>query len=338
MLTRLLRRLQGQPAIPGAIGANAPAGTDDAIEHATASDDGHEALPADVLASAFVRHLLGTAPGAPVVAGLADDMGMRLEALAERLDVARLPRLPALVPQLLATMRRDDADAASLATLLSRDATLAGEVMRVANSAHYRRGAPISALQQAVGAIGNEGLRYAVLTSVMRPILHADPSHQGAEAGARLAAYSEARTWLCGALDAQGEDPAEVQLGSVIASTGLAALLRMMPRPLLAQAAADDAFASRLLELAGELSARAAAHWRLGEPLQQALRAFPSGGGTVRVGRVLATADRLAMLHVLTVAGLVDAGTHVATDARERRRDARLLEALRVIDADALAA
>jgi HD-like signal output (HDOD) protein len=340
MITRLLRRLQGRPAAALSAGLDTLpdiARVDDAL-----ADDGTDGMVVEpaVLAAAFVRHLLDTAPGAPVEDGLSEDILARLAAHAERLDVARLPRLPALVPQLLSSLRRDDSDANSLAALLTRDPTLAGAVVRVANSAHYRRGAQVTSLPQAVGVIGNDGLRYVVLTSVMRPILQADPSHQAARSGERLSRQAEARTWLCGALAAPaGCDPGEAQLASVIASTGVAALMRMMPRTLLAQAAADPSFASAFLALAAELSTRAATHWRLDGALQAALQcmATPSSDDTA-LARALATADRLSMLHALRAAGAIDDGAQVSAGAAARRRDAHLLATLETMDEDTVEA
>lgn len=329
MLTRLLRRLQGRPAP-----ALADAASRADVATADRAHDHAEPAPASIIAPAelaagFVRHLLGTAPDAPAVDGLADDLVDRLDALAQRLDVARLPRLPALVPQLLAVMRRDDVDANSIANLLARDPTLAGDVIRVANSAHYRRGGPISALPHAVNTIGSDGLRYVVLTTVMRPILQADPSQQAAQSGTRLAAQSEVRTWLCGTL-ARGQcDAGEAQLAAVIASTGVAALLRMMPRPLMAQAAADDSFGTRFLALAAELSTRAATHWRLDEALRQAVQATSdTTPATTPLARVLTRADQLSMLHALRDVGACDQATVISASAEEQRRDEQVLAAL----------
>lgn len=300
MITRLLRRLQGRPA---AADTPSAAPTPDAGREPGAT----VALDADALAVPFVRHLLDVPVDITVEPGAAGEIASRLDGMVERLDVSRLPRLPALVPQLLAAMRRDDVDANALAALVGRDPTLAGEVVRVANSAHYRRGAVVSSLPQAIGTIGHAGLRYVVLRTVTRPILCADPSHQGARSGERLAAHADARTWLCGTLAPGVCDPGEAQLASVIASTGVAALLRMMPRPLLVQAASDDAFAPRFLRIGAEISARAATHWRLGDTVRDALAAMPGADAAAPpLHRMLADADRMAMLYVLRGAGLTD--------------------------------
>jgi len=333
MLTHLLRRLQGRPAdaMRSAEDAARPGVVDDAPGDAEA--EAATLIAPDVLAAGFVRHLLDVAHGQPRIDGLADDLLARLTVQAEHLDVARLPRLPALVPQLLSALRRDDTDANALAALLARDPTLAAAVVRVANSAQYACGARVSSLPKAVGVVGNEGLRYVVLTSVMRPILHADPAQQGARTGERLAQVAEARTWLCGALAATEHcDAGEAQLTSVIASTGRAARLRMMPHRLLAQAAPDPSFAMPFLALAASIAARAAAHWRLDAELCAALVATSAdradGADPTPLARTLIRADRLSMLHALRMADDIDDDAQVSPGAMAAQ-DARLLAALR---------
>ncbi|MGY4516789.1 HDOD domain-containing protein [Lysobacter sp. HA18] len=331
MITRLLRRLQGRPA-PAPTAAPSVEGDAVVVDDVWNDMDDEAVADATVLASPelaarFVAHLFGTPADAPVVDGMADDILDRLDTQMQRLDVARLPRLPALVPQLLAALRRDDVDANAIAAVLARDPTLAGDVVRVANSAHYRRGAPINALPQAVNTVGSDGLRYVVLTTVMRPILQADPSQQGAQSGARLAVQSETRTWLCGTLARGACDIGEAQLASVIASTGASALMRMMPRPLITQAAADATFGPRFLALAGTLSARAAAHWRLGDSVCTALASMSTDDGAPLV-RVLTHADRLSMLHTLQQCGEIASSVSIAASADDRRKDAGLLASL----------
>lgn len=296
MITDLLRRLTGRPDRA----APAPA-----IEVPT------PAAPADVVvdytldAMALERLFVDWAFDLPVEGAGTDVAGAEaafahLQMVAHRFDVRRMPRLPALVPQLLATMRRDDADATEIAGLLSRDPTLAGDVMRVAGSAHYARSHPPTGLRQAVQVLGNEGLRHVVLGSVMRPILRGDAGQPGYAMAARLWAQAEARTWLCGRLAATA-DAGEAQLAGIVAGTGIAALSRMVHPRVLADAAGSPAFAERFLEIARPLTARAGAHWQLPAAVLDALQ----GTADTPLGRVLVAADRLAMGYRLMEAGLL---------------------------------
>ena len=261
-------------------------------------------------------------PASPATAdaSAAEAAFAHLRMVAQRFDVRRMPRLPALVPQLMAAMRREDADAAEIATLLSRDPTLAGDVMRVARSAHYARAQPPSGLRQAVQLIGNDGLRQVVLGTVMRPILRGDAGLPGHAMASRLWAQAESRAWLCARLAPGIADAAEAQLAGNVAGTGVAALSRMVHASVLTDAAADPLFPARFLALAGPVAVRAAGHWQLPASVLDALDASESGP----LAQVLAAGDRLAMGYRLIECGRLagDAAwpTGLAThDAPDRR-------------------
>lgn len=337
MITNLIRRLQGRPArLTPSPATDTHAPLDAACAIAEVDDRMHDdgmlvdrnpvdctldasELERRFLAWAFdlreadVRHDVDAAEAAFA----------HLDAVAQRFDVRRMPRLPALVPQLLAAMRRDDSDAAQVASLLVRDPTLAGEVMRVANSAFYRRAHAPAGLQQAVQAIGNEGLRHVVLGSVMRPILRGDASHAGFVSAARLWSQAEARAWLCGRLATARDDAGEAHLSGIVAGTGVAALSRMVPASLLADAARDPAFAIRLLDVARPLTVRAGIHWQLPATVIDALQAMQGPGVDASpLAHTLHAADRLAMGYRLMEAGLLPgnavwpAGVHKAPAER----------------------
>lgn len=82
-----------------------------------------------------------------------DDLTRRL---VERLesDKLDLPLLPDTATQVLEMANGDTADASDLARVLERDPSLAGHVLRVANSAVYAPNEEIVSLQQAVGRLG----------------------------------------------------------------------------------------------------------------------------------------------------------------------------------------
>ena len=89
----------------------------------------------------------------------------------DRFDPKSLPRLPALVPQLLRSLRSDDVGSAALAAQIGKDPVLVGEIVRVCNSAMFRGSGTIDSLQQGVMLLGQDGLRRVVMQLVMRPIL-----------------------------------------------------------------------------------------------------------------------------------------------------------------------
>lgn len=298
MLSRLLRRLQGRPT-PAHDDARTGDAVVDAPDEDTLAPEG-TVLSADELRARGLRWLLDAPRGLPADTAASAQALAYLDAVAQRLDPRRLPRLPALVPQLLAALRRDDVDAQSLATLLSRDPTLAGDVMRIANSAFHRRATPATGLAQAITILGADGLRHVVFTSVMRPILRPDARSSVAT---RLWQLSETRTWLCARLAPGRHDVAEAQLAAVVASTGAGALLSMVPAALLVPAASDPAFVRGFDGIARAVTAHAAVHWQLPDAVLHALR--EGDGAREGLAAVLRTGDLLAIGSALARDGYI---------------------------------
>jgi hypothetical protein len=306
MLNDLLRRLMGRPdrlaPSPGTLAHPASQELGPALvveDTAPAVSYTHEVAELERLFFDWIFDLPGAGPVRDASASEAAFAHLRM--VANRFDVRRMPRLPTLVPQLMASMRRADADAAELAGMLSRDPTLAGDVMRVAASAHYARTAPPTGLRQAVQLIGSDGLRHVVLGTVLRPILRGDAGLPGYAMAARLWSQAEARAWLCGRLAAGAVDAGEAQLAGIVAGTGIAALSRMVHPGILADAAGDPCFPARFLEITRPLTVRAGSHWQLPADVLDALQ----GDHTSHLARVLVAGDRLSMGYRLMEAGLL---------------------------------
>jgi HD-like signal output (HDOD) protein len=93
---------------------------------------------------------------------------------AVQLEPGYLPRRPALIPQLLRASRDVEAGPASLATIVSQDPVLAGDVLRLANSSYYRiTPDPVETVQRAIVVCGVDGLQGLIATALMRPIFRA---------------------------------------------------------------------------------------------------------------------------------------------------------------------
>ena len=90
-----------------------------------------------------------------------------------------LPVLPAVATQVLALTRSENSDARDLAQLIQNDQSLAGHVMRMANSAAYSSQGKIQTLQQAIAKLGMRQLGQMALTvSVGQSIFKADAAMQ----------------------------------------------------------------------------------------------------------------------------------------------------------------
>lgn len=87
-------------------------------------------------------------------------------ALVDRItkDELKLPLLPQVATEVLNLISDPDADMAKLATLIQQDQAIAGQVLKIANSAAYAPRSPIVSMQQAVSWLGMKMLGELALT------------------------------------------------------------------------------------------------------------------------------------------------------------------------------
>lgn len=271
------------------------------------------ALPAEEIEDRFYRLVFGIGPsGDPGLSPAEQTILRRVRDTfgGERFDVGSLPRLPAVVPQLMRSLRNDDADSRALAEQIARDTVLVGEIIRVANSAYFRKARPVTGLPQAITLLGQDGLRRVVMQMVMRPILRTDESVASRRAGERLWEHAERSARACIFLGHGVCDPFEAFLAGLVSQTGAQAILREVERvPDGASPAFSRPFVAALGQQIERLSLHAARHWNFPSRVVQALaeRADPTDAGArTPLGRALLASSRVAMLDVLTECGAVD--------------------------------
>jgi HD-like signal output (HDOD) protein len=137
-----------------------------------------------------------------------------------------LPLLPQVASQVLMLAAQAEADAAQVSALIHRDPALAGQVLRIANSAAYRPRMPIVSLQQAVARLGlNTVTEIALVASLQSGTFkvpgfeaelnllwrHAVASGLFAKEIARLRRSNVEAAFLCGLLHGVGK-PALLQV------------------------------------------------------------------------------------------------------------------------------
>ncbi len=241
----------------------------------------------------------------------------RLDVLSTRFDMRSLPRLPAVLPQLLRTLKSDTAAGRELAKLVGRDPMMVGEVMRVTGSVYYRTAQPISSLQQAVVLLGQDGLRRVITQHAMKPILQATAGVLGS-AGEQLWDHAERCAHACAWLSKhKGGDAFEAYLAGIICHTGTGAVVRLLGQLFadLPAPALDANFISQCAILSARLSLQAARHWELPPRVIVALdeRQHPDTVATSPLGRALMVADTLAMAHLLSAHDLLSADTDLSS-------------------------
>ena len=79
-------------------------------------------------------------------------------------DELKLPLLPQVATEVLNLTSDPDADMTKLATLIQQDQAIAGQVLKIANSAAYAPRSPIVSMQQAVSWLGMKMLGELALT------------------------------------------------------------------------------------------------------------------------------------------------------------------------------
>nr|WP_298129898.1 HDOD domain-containing protein [uncultured Pseudoxanthomonas sp.] len=90
-------------------------------------------------------------------------------------DPQRLPRRPQLLPQLLGALNDDDASGRDIAGIIARDPALAANLLKLANSALYRRDTlAVESLDRAVAMVGVDGLRHLVAVALMQPVMRVE--------------------------------------------------------------------------------------------------------------------------------------------------------------------
>lgn len=81
------------------------------------------------------------------------------------------PRRPNLLPQLMRAVADEDVTRRELVSIIARDPSLVGSLLKMANSAYYRvTPRPIESIDRAIVMLGSDGLRSLIATALIQPI------------------------------------------------------------------------------------------------------------------------------------------------------------------------
>jgi HD-like signal output (HDOD) protein len=218
-----------------------------------------------------------------------------IESLSSPQTIAPMPRVCAQLAQLTA---QQASDAAQLAKLIQSDASLAGEIMRVANSPALRPRSAIVSLQQAVSWLGVAEVRNIAMAVMLRGEVFSAPGHEPESEEL----WREA--WLAGlwAKEIARERRKHVEsafLAALMHRTGAALALKILSGFESRQRAAMDAqtFAGLIAEFEAQFGRMLMGSWRLPDDVQNAAsdwRDYRKSGhsdlaGTVNAAHLLAT-------------------------------------------------
>jgi HD-like signal output (HDOD) protein len=234
------------------------------------------------------------------------------------------PRRPLHLPKLMQAVNDEQVSQRELAVLIAQDPALAGNLLRLANSAFYRvNSQPVESIDRAVILLGTSGIRSLMAAALLQPVFrtasgefqrfpditweHTQYAANAAEAYAAILA---------------DEDPFAAQLLVLLYGLGTILVFRAAMDEYARHAVAPDAatVAALIDRHAAHVAGRVAHDWELSSRILAALEDqsdyMPSKGATA-LGKSLSFGRYCGAVAVLRRAGLLDDdGGKAALEAR----------------------
>jgi HD-like signal output (HDOD) protein len=269
-----------------------------------------------------------------------------------------LPGLSASMRACLESLRRPGLSFAELAAVVEKDARLASMLIRLANSAAFPSRVPAKSLEQAIGRLGAQGMRQALIEIAARPVLEPKEPRvkelyrrPWARALGVAIACERIVGELGGVVEVGGKgrvEPAEIgamgyltglllDIGRPIVAQGLIAVERLLPPR--AGSSLSEATLQRSVELAFRpVSAELARRWLVPDEVAVAIArsaryeeaAGRTLGAVVRFGAALTAREGLPLLRrgpgEATEPILEQGRRHLALDPKGETRAAHHLK------------
>jgi HD-like signal output (HDOD) protein len=232
-----------------------------------------------------------------------------------------VPRVPAVIPQLLRSLRDDSVSAADLARQVAQDVVLVAEVIREANSPYYRASTPARTIEGAVMLLGQNGMRMLLARVAFRPIISMQTGRFARQVAPQVWSQSE-KCALAASLLAPtlGARPFEAYLAGLMQNVGLVVAFRVIDQVGPGDAwPQSDRFLGELLAAARALSAAIAHEWDF-PPAVAAAIGQAGDPDAPPLAQALAQGDRLATLRVLVDGGVLGADDPKVVDGMDAVR------------------
>ena len=228
---------------------------------------------------------------------------------------ALIPRIPAIIPQLMWTLQNENMSAAELSRQLAQDVLLVAEVYREANrpcyQSRYNASPSINNMEGAIMLLGQNGMRMLLARVAFRPIV----SMQSGGLTIRTAPLIWRQSEKC-ALAANLVAPAmqanafDAYLAGLMANVGLVVAFRLIDQMHAPDAfPQSDAFIAQVFAQARILSVRIAELWEFPESVTRAIGHAAADADADPQAQALALGERLSKLRML-----VDTGRFPADD------------------------
>jgi HD-like signal output (HDOD) protein len=228
-------------------------------------------------------------------------------------------RMPGVIPQLLQSLRNPEFSGADVARTIASDVVLVAEVLRMANSAAYSPGTPISGIEHAVLVLGESGLRQLITGVAFKPIINLKSGAFTRMVAPRLWLQADRCGQACRTLSA-GEpvDTLDAFLAGLIQNIGLMVSLRVIDKisdgrlPI-----GSPTFCNALGVQGRTLAANIAREWHFPETVVQAVQEQGSDPRDMKVsslGRILLMGDYLSKIDILVRHELMDRNDRALTE------------------------
>jgi HD-like signal output (HDOD) protein len=159
------RRAGGAEAMPGAAQAAAGPGVP--------ADADAAPRPRPEVAARLQELAFGTPPRPPSVDPAHQAVAAAVDAMLSEpvLKPEYAPRRPLLLPKLVQAVNDESVSRRELALLIAQDPALAGNLLRLANSAFYRLNSqPVESIDRAVAVLGTSGIRSLMVAALLQPV------------------------------------------------------------------------------------------------------------------------------------------------------------------------
>lgn len=215
-----------------------------------------------------------------------------------------VPRVPAIIPQLLKSLRDERISASDLAHQIAHDVVLIAEVIREANSPYYHPAKPITNLENAVLVLGQNGLRLLIARAAFRPVINLRSGRFTNLAAPHIWAQSEMCADACSGLAAAMKvEPFEAFLAGLIQNVGLIVAFRLIDRLYDGHALpGSDPFCRALSAHARTLSALIGQQWDFPDAVVMAIEDLSWGlpaADRAPLHRILSISDRVSKIRML---------------------------------------
>ncbi len=177
----------------------------------------------------------GQMSGEEQAAAVSKDAEIELLEALDRLSKSELaganlvPRVPAVIPHLLRSLRDENVSGLQLSSEIAHDVVLVAEVIRQANSAYYCQAEPVAGLENAVMVLGQNGLRLVIARVAFRPIVNLQTGRFTRVVAPHIWDHSEKCAIACRSLaPEQGLDPFEALLAGLMQNVGLIVAFRLV--------------------------------------------------------------------------------------------------------------